>query len=225
MSILNIQLRKLLQLFYADDRLRRSLLLTDIRSDARKDGGGTRSTGGDFYGPFWADAKAHVAGTLDLTQQTEIRIAKNKRRSRLYPLLRDASLHLFNERLRWSNKPLEIHLENLHGHFEIAEIAATVRLKDVMFARVRARLDERTYLIYPYFSEKPSLPDEGARLGLWAMSTALSDHPANHMRVVDLLPRALFSPTTHSLVGDEREILLRRYRALILERERLKERR
>src|ERR1700678_2123761 len=100
MSILNIQLRKLLQLFYADDRLRRSLLLTDIRSDARHDGGGTRPTGGDFYGPFWAAAKAHVAGTLDLIQQTEIRFTKNKRRRRLYPLPGSASLHPLNERLR-----------------------------------------------------------------------------------------------------------------------------
>ena len=92
MSILNVQLRKILQIFYADERLRRRLLLGDIRSDASKEGGGKRSTGGDFYGPFWADAKGHVNGALDLTRQTEIPIADNKRRGRLYPLLKDASL-------------------------------------------------------------------------------------------------------------------------------------
>jgi hypothetical protein len=75
MSILNVRLKKILQLFYANDGLRRSLLRADIWSDARKDGGGKSSTGGDFYGPFWADAKAHVTGERDLTLQTKIRIA------------------------------------------------------------------------------------------------------------------------------------------------------
>jgi hypothetical protein len=79
MSILNVQLRKILQLYYADERLRRKLLLDDIRSDARKEGGGRKSKGGDFYGPFWADAKGHVTGTLDLTAQTEIRIGYSER--------------------------------------------------------------------------------------------------------------------------------------------------
>lgn len=219
MSILNIQLRKVLQLFYADDRLRRSLLLADIRADARKEGGGKRGTGGDFYVPFWSDAKAHVAGTLDLIQQTEIRIARNNTRARLYPLLRDAFLDLLNERLRWSNEQLEIFPESVHGDLPISELAATVRLENVMFARVRGRFDR---LVYPYFSEDPPLPDEGARLGLWAMSLALNRHTLDDMRVIDVLRRVAFSPLTHPLVGDEREVFLKRYRGLILEWESLK---
>jgi hypothetical protein len=118
MSILNVPLRKLLSLFYANDRLRRKILLADIGSDARKEG----------------------------------------------------------------------------------------------------------YLIYPYFSEAPSLPVEGARLGLWAMSQALSQQPLDYLRIVDLLRKAVFSTTSLRLTGDEGDILLRRYQALILERERLKER-
>ena len=117
------------------------------------------------------------------------------------------------------NKPREIRVDSLHRHFEIAELAAKVRVEDVMFARVGGGIDERNYLIYPYFSERPSLPDEGARLGLRAMSAALSDHPSTHTRIVDLLRRALFSSATHPLMGDERDIFLRRYQALILERE------
>jgi hypothetical protein len=39
MSILNVPLRKLLSLFYANNRLRRKILLADIGSDARKEGG------------------------------------------------------------------------------------------------------------------------------------------------------------------------------------------
>jgi hypothetical protein len=224
MSILNLQLRRILQLFYANEPLRRKLLLADIRSDERKAGGGSRSTGGDFFGPFWADAKGHVTGTADLTRQTEIRIAANPRRARLYRLLRDASLNIFEERLRWTNKPPVIRIENLNGQFEIAEIAATVRVQNVWFARVGEGLGELNYIIYPYFSEEPSLPDEGARLGLWAMSEALSGQPLDYVRIVDLLRQALFSTTPRPLAGDERDIFLRRYQALILERERLKER-
>jgi hypothetical protein len=222
MSILNVQLRKILQLFYANKRLRRSLLMKDISSDARKEGGGKRSKGGDFHVPFWADAKAHVIGAVDLTRQTEIRIAANPRRARLYRALRDASLNLFEERLRWTNMPLEVGIETLNGQFEIAEIAATIRVQNVWFARVGADLGELNYLIYPYFSEEPPLSDEGARLGLWAMSAALSEQPLEYARIVDVLRQTLFSTTTRPLVGDERDIFLGRYRSLILERERLK---
>ena len=219
MSVLNIQLRKLLQLFYADASLRRRLLLDDIRVDARKDDGGKRGTGGDFYVPFWADAKAHVAGTLNLTEQTKIRIADNKARARLYPLLRDGFLYLLNERLRWSNEPVEIFPENVHGKLAVAELAANVRLENVMFARVRGHFNR---LVYPYFSEKPPLTDEGARLGIWAMSVALSEHSLDDMRIIDVLRRAAFSPTTPPLVGDEREIFLKKYQSLISEWESLK---
>lgn len=82
MSIEKINLRKLLQLLYADNRLQRSLLLADIRSDrSKKDG--ENSAGGDFYGPFWADVKDHTAGRSDISRQTELRIASNKARARL----------------------------------------------------------------------------------------------------------------------------------------------
>jgi len=125
MSILNVPLRKLLRLFYANDSLRRKLLREDIRSDASKEGGGQRSNGGDFYAPFWADAKAHVTGTADLTEETEIRIAANPGKTRLYRLLRDASLNIFEERLRWTNKPPVIRIETLNGRFQIAEIGGS----------------------------------------------------------------------------------------------------
>jgi hypothetical protein len=224
MSILNVPLRKLLRLFYANDSLRRKLIREDIRSDTSKEGGGQRSNGGDFYAPFWADAKAHVTGTADLTEETEIRIAANPRKTRLYRLLRDASLNIFEERLRWTNKPPVIRIETLNGRFQIAEIGATIRVQNVWLARVGGGLGELNYIIYPYFSEQPSLPDEGARLGLWAMSQALSGQPLDYFRIVDVLRQTLFSSTPLSLTGDEGDIFRRQYQVLILERERLKTR-
>jgi hypothetical protein len=82
MAIEKINLRKILQLFFADARLRRSLLLKDIRSEKAKKAG-TRDGGGDFYGPFWSDVKDHAAGLSDIAEETTKRIKKNMARSRL----------------------------------------------------------------------------------------------------------------------------------------------
>jgi hypothetical protein len=95
MSIEKIHLRKLLQLFYLPDNRRRSLLRADIRIDLNKALGET-TDGGDFHGPFWADAKSHVAREVDLRIKIKERIESNKGRARLYPLLADGFLSWWN---------------------------------------------------------------------------------------------------------------------------------
>lgn len=106
MSIEKANLRKLLQLFYAADRQQRRLLREDIRNDRRRESGG-RDEGGDFYSPFWADVKSHVAGHSALKDQSGIRIAANKSRARLYPVLTDCFLTMWSEKMRWRNEPFE----------------------------------------------------------------------------------------------------------------------
>ncbi|MDX0660832.1 hypothetical protein GOD21_28240 [Sinorhizobium medicae] len=78
MSVLDIPLRKVLQLFYAPQSVRRSILKEDIRLDRRKEEGGNRSKGGDFYQPFWSDVKKHISGDADLSEMTDDRIRSNK---------------------------------------------------------------------------------------------------------------------------------------------------
>lgn len=85
MSVLDIPLRKALRLFYANERLRRSVLKDDICLDRKKEAGGTRSQGRDFYLPFWTDVKRDIAGDGDLTQMTIDRVASNQKLKRLYP--------------------------------------------------------------------------------------------------------------------------------------------
>ena len=99
MSLEKINLRKLLQLFFADARQQQSLLLADIRNEQSKKEE-DRDSGGDFYGPFWSDAKDHVAGRSDLIKQTNIRIEANKTRARLYPILANCFLEMWNEKMR-----------------------------------------------------------------------------------------------------------------------------
>lgn len=218
MSVLDIPLRKVLQLFYASPSLRRSILKVDIRLDKKKEIGGNRSRGGDFYLNFWSDVKMHISGNGDLEQLTDERIEKNKNVKRLYPLLKDGVLDLLNAKLRWTNEPVEIIARSVHGILKIKDMGGTVRVKDALHARVR---EEYTRVVYPYFSEEPALPEEGGRLGLWVMQQALTELNPADMRVIDPLRRAFFSPQTTPLQGNEEMIFREYYRSLIGEWERL----
>jgi hypothetical protein len=219
MSILDIPLRKALQLFYAPPSLLRQLLMKDIQLDRKKEAGGNRGQGGDFHVRFWSDVKKHISGNGDLTQLTNDRVKSDKRIRRLYPLLKDGVLDLLNAKLRWSNEPIEIVPQSVHGNLRIEDLGGTIRIRDALHARVRG---EYNRVVYPYFSEEPALSDEGGRLGLWVMQNALPKLSADDMRIIDPLRRTFFSPQITPLQGNEEAVFLERYRALIEEWERLK---
>lgn len=184
MSVLDIPLRKALQLFYAPQSLRRSILKEDIRLDRRKESGGNRSRGGDFYQYFWSDVKRHISGDGDLAQLTASRVESNRNYKRLYPLLKDGVLELLSAKLRWSNEPVEIAPQSVHGNLQIEDLGGTIRVRDALHARVRG---EYSRVVYPYFSEEPALPQEGGRLGLWVMQQALPELDPSDMRIIDAL--------------------------------------
>ncbi|MBC2802394.1 hypothetical protein C3Y94_004255 [Rhizobium ruizarguesonis] len=219
MSVLDIPLRKALQLFYAPRPLRRSILKEDIRLDRKKEEGGSRSQGNDFYLPFWSDVKKHISGNGDLSEMTDDRLRSNKNYKRLYPLLRDGVIELLGAKLRWSNEPVEIIPKSVHGNLLLGDIGGTVRIRDALHARVRG---EYTRVVYPYFSEEPGLPEEGGRLGLWAMQQALVELDPDDMRLIDILRRTFFSPQTTPLRGDEENVFRENYRSIVTEWERLK---
>lgn len=219
MSVLDIPLRKALQLFYARRALRRSILKEDIRLDRRKEAGGTRSRGGDFYLPFWSDVKKHISGDRDLADLTADRVASNENFKRLYPLLKEGVLELLSAKLRWSNEPVEIIPQSVHGILRIENLGGTVRIRDALHARVR---EKYTRVVYPYFSEEPALNEEGGRLGLWAMQQALDGLDPKDMRIIDPLRKTFFSPETTPLNGNEEAIFQEHYKSLIDEWERLR---
>ncbi len=219
MSVLDIPLRKALQLFYAPQSLRRSILREDIRLDRRKEAGGTRSQGGDFYLPFWSDVKTHLSGKGDLAQLTDDRIKSNRNFKRLYPMLKDGVLELLSAKLRWSNQPVEIIPQSVHGMLRVEDLGGIIRIKDALHARVRG---EYIRVVYPYFSEEPALPEEGGRLGLWVMQKTLTELDPNDMRVIDVLRRTFYSPQMTPLEGNEEAVFRDNYESLIREWERLK---
>lgn len=59
MPLQNIHLRKFLKVGFSNASRRRSELRADIRQEIAREAQAD-SGGGDFYVPFWADAKAHA---------------------------------------------------------------------------------------------------------------------------------------------------------------------
>lgn len=221
MAIDRIHLWKLLRLFYAKPNLQRRLLLDDIRSEfkvAKFD----KESGGDFHVPFWADAKDHVAGRLDLLKQSQLRAAKNKSRKRLYPLLARGFLSVWNEKVKWRNEAFEFHPNSMKGSLPFPELGATVKIESVLAVRIWDGTDRA---VYPYFSEEPILPVEGVRLGFWALQAALPAVKAEDLRILDILRGTYFRPEDTRFLGDEEITFSRNYRAVLDSWKRLREER
>jgi hypothetical protein len=136
----------------------------------------------------------------------------NPRGARLYPLLKDGVLELLSAKLRWSNEPVEIIPQSVHGNLRVEDLGGTIRIRDALHARVRG---EYIRIVYPYFSEEPALPDEGGRLGLWVMQQALTELDQDDMRIIDTLRRTFFSPQTTPLHGNEEAVFRENYRSLM----------
>lgn len=216
MTIENIHLRKLLKLAFLESNQRRSALRADIREDIRREAGDNEG-GGDFYTPFWADAKAHVFDGADLNEMTDSRIAANARRQNLYPQLKDGFLHWWNEKRRWTNTPFKPG-RKLKAIFKFPEFDATVKVDNLLTV---IDGDGEEYVVYSYFAPEPILSEEAARLALWLLTKSLPNVPPSEFRVLDILRGKTFSIDRHPLAGDEELEFRARYGRLIRERDEL----
>lgn len=219
MALENIHLRKLLKLLFLEPSKRRSALRADIREDIRRESGEDASGGGDFYSPFWADAKAHVFGGADLRVTTEARIAANARQGNLYPRLRDGFLTWWDQNRRWTNLPFNPG-RKLKGRFVFAGLDATVKVDNILTV-IDGQGDER--VVYSYFSPDPVLGVQAARLGLWLLSQTFPDIPIEDLRILDIIRGTTFSVDRNPLTGEEEMEFRARYARLIDERDRLRE--
>lgn len=207
MSLDVVGLSKLLQIIYASKSRQTALLRTDIRSDIRKSAGEDTSTGGDFYGPFWADVKGHVAGFLDLKVATEGRIAKNERRRKLYTLLQQNFLLWWEQKRRLRNEPFTLINENIKARL-VLDGLGTVKIDNTLCITVG---EDGHRIFYPYFCESPALSAEAARLGLWAMSQAIGKYALEDMRLLDVARGRSFSVLDTPLQGNESELFHEKY--------------
>ena len=209
MSLETIHLRKLLKLLYLTPNRQISELRADIRQEIAKEHG-LAGGGGDFHGPFWADAREHIFHRRDLHTAVRERIASNPGRERLYPRLRDGFLEWWNERRRWTNEPFQA-VESPRGRL-LLDGMGTIKVENLL--GVRDALG-RNHFIYPYFSEAPLLTPEAARLGLWVIGKALPEYDLDDMRILDVLRGQTYSTDRTPLQGNEEDILSFRYAGLI----------
>jgi hypothetical protein len=218
MTLELIGLGKLLRMMYADRAEQVRLLRGDIRETIKKENGFPQGDGGDFYGPFWADAKGHVVGGVNLRERVRVRIDANKGRERLYELLRDGFLSWWEERRRLRNVPFTVIPENIRARFECLGLGV-VKVENTLSITVG---DDGHRVVYPYFIEDPALSAEAARLGLWVMSRAITGYEIEQMRILDVVRGRTFSVLDTPLTGDEERIFRERYEALLREWERLR---
>lgn len=218
MAVDRIHLRKLLMLMFLPDNRRRSELRKDIRGDLAREAG-TEGAGGDFYVPFWADARADVFGANDLHASVQTRIDANHRRRALYPQLRDGFLVWWNERRRWTNEPFQLG-RSIKSQYVFTDPVGTVKVDNILSVRDAQNVE---HYVYPYFTPEPHLSDEAARLGLWLLTTALPDVPAEEVRILDVIRGRTFSVDRIPLTGDEEQLFRRNYQTLFDEWEALRQ--
>ena len=198
-SLETIHLRKLLKFFALNDERARSALRREHYEDRRR-AEFPNEGGGDFHAPFWSDAKSHVSHGLDLGEATEIRIERNDRRSRLYPIMTDRFLAWWQIEQRGTNEVLRPLDENVHGRLTFADLQMTVKVDNLMSFQVGV---DGHRLIYPYFSETPALNEHWGRLALWVMGQVLTSFSVEDGVVLDLHRSASYRTHTHALWGDE----------------------
>jgi hypothetical protein len=217
MALDQTSLRKLLKLMFLPVRERRSELRKNIREEMSRLTG-IDVGGGDFYGPFWADAKAHVFGALDLHDAVDARIAVNGRRVNLYGRLRDGFLLWWTERRRWTNEPFR-QGGTLKTRFRFPGLEATVKIDNILSVKDG---NDGHYAVYPYFAPDPALSEEAASLGLWLLAEAFPNIPPNEFRILDIIRGRTFSLDRIALRGDEGENFRRRFSQLMSEWDTLK---
>ena len=212
MSVRKIHLRKLLKLIYLPQNRRVSALRSDIRDDIARESGHLGS-GGDFYSPFWSDAKAHVFGASDLRQNVAGRIEANNTRRNLYPQLRDGFLLWWNERRRWTNEPFR-QADAIKTAYHPPGFDAQIKIANVLCVRDAYDAD---HYVYPYWFPDPEIADESGRLAMWLLRSGLTTVDANELRLLDVIRGESYSLDRNPLTGEEQRIFERRYRALIAE--------
>ena len=203
---------------YLTGTARVTALRKDIREDLRRAAEGP-GRGGDFHVPFWTAAKAHARNLGDLPTMVDDLVARNPRRARLYPLLEDGFLTYWNERRRWINEPFEVLHDSVRARYAVESLSCSVKVENLFSVRMA---DGAFRLIYPYFSEDPILRDEAARLGLWVMGRAIRNFDPRGFRILDVLRATSFRAEEHPFRGDEENLFLDKYAALLREWQRLR---
>ncbi|MEM7241816.1 MAG: hypothetical protein AAF429_06495 [Pseudomonadota bacterium] len=218
MSIKSAHLNKLLKAFALQESKLVSLLRSDIRNEQYKSQG-FKKGGGDFHGPFWADAKDYVLHGTDLEQLIKDRIEANECRKRLYPELAKGFLDWWNNKKRFSNEKIEPYPLPLKARLAFKDLDAEVKIENLLVLSVG---DESKRIIYPYFTEEPELSEIFGRIGLWALCAAFPSQNPDNFRILDVLRGTAISIENTPFLGTEEETFRLHLERIIEKWERLK---
>lgn len=213
-----MNLRNLLRIFFAPEKLRNRLLRDDALDQVRKERGERRG-GGSFYTPFWADAKDHASGFKDLIDETRQRIAEDRRKAKTYPILRDGFLQWWNDKRRWRNEPFEIIPQTIPVEAAMEEIGCIVKIENMFSVKIG---DHDKRLIYPYFSESPIISTDAARIGISIIDSAMRQFKSEDIRILDIRRGVSFGTVDAPLQGDERAIFIAHYKRALDDWEKIK---
>lgn len=213
MSFTLVGLGKLLRALYGTPAQRTSLLREDLRRERDRHNSVEGGSGGDFYVPFWADAKRHVMGLADLRSATPERVAANARRRGLYPRLSRGFLLWWEENRRQRNVPFTLINERVIARLDLPGLG-TIKVENVLTFTVG---DDGHRIVYPYCCPDPALSDEAARVGIWVMSRCIANYSLHEMRVLDVIVGRSFSSLDVPLTGSEEAILIAGYGGLLEE--------
>lgn len=207
MTLSSLHLSKALKLCYADSALLTKMLRQDIRQDIKK-AKAAKSSGGDFYAPFWHDAKLHASGSGNILELTNARIATHEKRKKLYPLLSAGFIDWWDNKRRWTNKTLTFEKVHAKSRFEIAELGTTIKIEGALGLKIG---DDESRVIYPYFAKEPILNEEAAKIGLWVLTSALSIVSADEIRILDVFRGKSYSLQDLELSGNEEPIFTQKF--------------
>ncbi len=202
MSLEKLGLGKLLELMYAHPARVRKLLRDDIRASSKKAAGEPPSKGGDFYVPFWADAKAHAAGKSDLRKTSVARIDQNWRRQKLYPKLSAGFLRWWEEDRRYRNEPVSVVPSPTIPPLVAANIV--IKIENMLAIEIEGHGPR---LLYPYLRPDPALSEEAARVALWLLQQANTGMPPESLRILDVCRGRSFALEDTLLRGHEKQLL------------------
>lgn len=207
MSLHRAQLSKILKIAYADEAYARSIINNDVSAFIRKENmpNDTQEGGGDFHSPIWAAFKNSVfmQDPLAFEQKVSEQIIMNHRRSRLYPILAKGLKAWGMEKRRLMNESI-LRIPSPRGKV-LLQGFDDVEFKVNNFLSLEI-MGKGKRLIYPYFSEKPILTNEAARVGLWQLQKSFPGYDQDVFRILDVIRGESFSIAEVPFKGDEQHL-------------------
>ncbi|MFC4349597.1 hypothetical protein ACFO5Q_17235 [Kordiimonas lipolytica] len=206
MSLHEARLSKIIKIAYADAKLSRKEIFNDVSACIRKEQNPESGSGGggDFHGVLWAAFKECIfeQDVEGFDQMVAALISGNSRRKRLFPQLADGLKSWGLLKRRWMNEEIK-RIKNPVGTVILEGQDIAFKVNNVLALEI---VGKGNRYIYPYFSEKPALNDEAARVALWQLHCALPHVHLDEIRILDVMRGKSYSTVEVPLVGDEHDI-------------------